>query len=328
MIQGGDFAWRDPSNVFMKISIVTPSFNQASHLSETIYSVLGQGVEDLEYLIIDGGSSDGSREIIEKNAEKLSYWCSEPDGGQYEAINKGFAKSTGEIMGWLNSSDLYMPWTLKTVEEIFTQFPEVHWISSMRKVCIRESGAFEWMDEISGFSGRRLARGLHGGSSNGDYIQQETCFWRRSLWEKIGGKLPDRYRYAADFWLWGEFFKHSHCTGVEAPLAGFRFHGDQRSTANQYAEEVVEILKDLNQRDVWKMILPGYQNVIRYSISPALEGNKNSELKLVKYEDDRFYAMIKFWSDLAKKARWTAASITYFPFAAWRYCRRGFRRHK
>ena len=94
----------------MKISIVTPSYNQAAHLEQTIQSVLlaadGCGAE-LEYVVIDGGSTDGSREILECHAHRFDYWCSEKDGGQYAAINKGFDKTSGEIMGWLNSSDLY-----------------------------------------------------------------------------------------------------------------------------------------------------------------------------------------------------------------------------
>lgn len=310
----------------MKISIITPSFNQSGHLPDTLDSVLSQGIQDLEYIVIDGGSTDGSKEIIAKHSDRLAYWCSEPDGGQYQAINKGFAKSNGEIMGWLNSSDVYMPWTLKTVEQIFRDFPEVHWISSMRKVCITEEGVFEWMDELPGFSGRRLARGLHGGPGNGDYIQQETCFWRRSLWEKIGGELTGRFRHAADFWLWGEFFKHTHCTGVEAPLAGFRFHGNQRSGDDHYGREVESIMEELSQCDEFQKLLPGYQNIIRYWVpSPTGKGG-HSELKLVRYYDDRFYSIIKFWSELAKRGRWIASSATYLPFATWRYCKRGFRR--
>lgn len=310
----------------MKISIVTPSYNQAAHLGETISSVLGQGFSDLEYIIIDGGSTDGSADIIRGYQSRLSSWCSEPDGGQYQAINKGFARSTGEIMGWLNSSDLYMPWTLSTVEDIFTCYPEVRWISSMRKVCVTEDGVFEWLDELPGFSGRRLARGLHGGPDNGDYIQQETCFWRRSLWEEVGGALTDRYRYAADFWLWGEFFKKTRCTGVEAPLAAFRFHGDQRSGEDRYGKEVKQIMAELSSPSAYRSLVPGYQNLIRYWV-PA-EGGRggSSQLKLVKYYDDRFYAIVRFWTELMKKGRWLLASATYSPFALWRFCRRGFRR--
>lgn len=92
---------------YPKISIVTPSFNQSEFLELTIRSVLDQGYPNLEYIVIDGGSTDGSVDIIKKYADKISYWVSEKDGGQYDAINKGFARSSGEIMGWINSSDLY-----------------------------------------------------------------------------------------------------------------------------------------------------------------------------------------------------------------------------
>jgi glycosyltransferase involved in cell wall biosynthesis len=310
----------------VKISIITPSFNQKGHLGATLQSVLNQEIRDLEYIVIDGGSTDGSSEIIREISPRLAYWCSETDGGQYQAINKGFEKSTGEIMGWLNSSDLYLPWTLKTVEDIFTRFPEVQWISSMRKVCIMEDGSFEWMDEMPGFSGRRLAKGLHGGPGNGDYIQQETCFWRRGLWEKIGGKITDEYRYAGDFWLWSEFFKHARCTGVEAPLAAFRFHGLQRSGEGSYHEEVRRILQNLSSTESRKTLLSGYQNIVRRWVPSPGGAGGHSELRLVKYYDDRFYALIKFFTDFFRKARWTASSILFFPIAAWHFAKRGFRR--
>lgn len=312
----------------MKVSIVTPSYNQVAHLRETLNSVIGQGIDDLEYLVIDGGSKDGSRDIIEEFAPHLAYWCSEPDGGQYQAINKGFSKSTGEIMGWLNSSDLYMPWTLKTVEQIFTQFPEVQWISSLKKICITEKGLFEGGDDIQGFSGYRLAQGLHGSATNSDFIQQETCFWRRSLWEKIGGKITDEYRFASDFWLWGEFFKHARCTGVEAPLAAFRFHGDQRSGEDRYRVEVVEIISALQSSDERKQLVTGAQNIMRHwTPSPSGVGGSAS-WKLITYYDDRFLGILEFWNEIANKAKWVASSITYFPIAAWKFVCRGFRRIK
>jgi glycosyltransferase involved in cell wall biosynthesis len=95
--------------VIPKISIITPSFNQAQFLDATVQSILSQNYPNLEYIIIDGGSTDGSLEIIKKYEKHLHFWCSEPDAGQYDAINKGFAHSTGEIMAWLNSDDMYCP---------------------------------------------------------------------------------------------------------------------------------------------------------------------------------------------------------------------------
>lgn len=304
----------------MKISIVTPSYNQASHLRETINSVLGQGISDLEYIVIDGGSKDGSAEIIREYGPRLAYWCSEADGGQYQAINKGFSKSTGEVMGWLNSSDIYLPWTLKMVDHIFTKFPEVDWISSMSKVCITEDGQFEGLFEIPGFSSKRFAKGLLGSSHNTDFIQQETCFWRRSLWEKIGGKITDQYRFAADFWLWGEFFKHARCTGVDAPLAAFRFHGDQKSVAGTYVEEMTEILSELNASASSSNLSKGYQNICRHWFSEASETNSHSKLVLQTCIDDRYLDIFKFWNDLTRRLRWKLASITYFPVGVWKYC--------
>ena len=90
-----------------KISIVTPSFNQAQFIEETILSVLNQNYPNLEYIIIDGGSTDGSVDIIKKYADKIAYWVSEKDSGMYDAINKGFGKSTGEILAWINSDDIF-----------------------------------------------------------------------------------------------------------------------------------------------------------------------------------------------------------------------------
>ena len=93
----------------MKISIISPSYNQAEFLESTLLSVLSQTGVELEYIVVDGGSTDGSKEIIERYSERLAWWCSEPDGGQYQAINKGFEKATGDVLAWLNSSDIYLP---------------------------------------------------------------------------------------------------------------------------------------------------------------------------------------------------------------------------
>ena len=123
-----------------KISIITPSFNQAEFLEQTITSVFSQNYPNLEYIIIDGGSTDRSVEIIKKYADKLTYWVSEPDKGHGDALNKGFNHSTGEIMAWINSDDFYFPWTFSIVSEIFKDLPQIYWLASSTKLMANPAG--------------------------------------------------------------------------------------------------------------------------------------------------------------------------------------------
>lgn len=285
----------------MLFSIVTPSFNQAPYLKGTIESVLNQQAE-LEYIVMDGGSTDRSREIIASYEGRLAYWQSEKDGGQYDAINRGFARSRGEIMGWLNSSDLYLPWTLSTVELIFKSFPEVQWITSTMKTCIRGDGTFEDLYHSPGFSARRFYRGLHGGPGNSDYLQQESCFWRRSLWEKIGGSIDLMHASAGDYWLWSRFFREANVATVDAPLAAFRFHDEAKSVATQYEQEVTAITQKM-QLEPETSYPNGSLSVIRWSDTDP-SGQRITRWKLEKRDTNAFLNARFGVEDLIKKARW------------------------
>jgi glycosyltransferase involved in cell wall biosynthesis len=228
------------------ISLVTPSFNQAAFLPAALDSVLSQNYPRLDYVVVDGGSTDGSRDIIASRADRLAWWCSEPDGGLYDALNKGFSHTRGEIMGWLNSDDLHFPSTLRTVGEIFARFPEVEWLASLALSTWSPAGHCLGVTNIDGFSRKAFLDGayLPGAPQHHGWIPQETIFWRRSLWEKAGARLDASLKFAGDFELWARFYEHAELTGTPAPLAGFRTHAGQKSRAmDAYLAEARPVLE-------------------------------------------------------------------------------------
>lgn len=216
---------------YPKISIVTPSFNQAEFLEQTICSVLSQNYPNLEYVVIDGGSTDGSVEIIKKYADKLTYWVSEKDKGQYDAINKGFSHTSGDIMGWVNSSDIYYPWTFTIIAEIFNSIDKVEWLTGMPTNL--SSGTAP--QSITYTRQRNMYDFIRG-----DYkwLQQESIFWRRNLWDKVGGKLDLNIKYAGDFNLWLEFFHYASLYYVNTILGGFRYHDIRRGNDINHTYEI------------------------------------------------------------------------------------------
>ena len=204
-----------------KITVVTPSFNQGQFLEQTIKSVVDQDYPNLDYIVIDGGSKDDSVDIIRKYSDKLAYWISEPDLGHGHALNKGFERSSGEIMAWLNSDDLYVPWTLRTVAEIFAQRPEVEWITGINTHWDEQgriTNAFHTYKNIYDFLIGRY-----------DWIQQESTFWRRSLWERSGGFINEFYSLMVDGELWSRFFLSAELYHAKCVLGGFRMWGGNRS---------------------------------------------------------------------------------------------------
>jgi len=179
--------------MYPRITVVTPSYNQAQFLEQTILSVIGQQYPNLEYIILDGGSKDGSVEIIKKYEQHLKYWESAPDGGQAAAINKGFDMATGEILGWLNSDDMYMPGALHTVAKLLDK-------TSTNRVIFGNCLHFEEENtrktrgsdvvEDHQYIELRLA----------DYIIQPSSFWTKKTFEDIG-PLDTSLNYVFD-WDW------------------------------------------------------------------------------------------------------------------------------
>ena len=225
---------------YPKISIVTPSYNLALYLEQTILSIVQQEYPNLEYIIIDGGSTDGSVEIIKKYEQYLSYWVSEPDNVLYYALQKGFEQATGDIMGWLNADDLLHPKALFTLGSIFRDISEVQWLQGYPTVFDKAGRVVSHRPPQSSKYSFYLKQ-YH----NGKFIQQESTYWRRSLWEKTGEFVSSEYKLAGDFELWMRFFQHEVLYNTSALIGGFRVRvGEQLSQKNHeaYLEECDRIV--------------------------------------------------------------------------------------
>lgn len=209
-----------------KISIVTPSYNQGKFIEQTIRSVLSQKYPNLEYVVIDGNSTDGSKKIIEKYKKKLAHYESKKDRGQSHAINKGFKHTSGEIMAWLNSDDIYYPGTLRLVASIFANFPEVEWLTCL-PATITASGQQIYLAQPPLYIRLLIKNGMYTRKMLG-FIMQEGTFWRRSLWEKTGNNLME-VPYTMDMKLWQKFACHSPLTLVEASLAAYRLNPNRKN---------------------------------------------------------------------------------------------------
>ncbi|MFQ4137692.1 glycosyltransferase family 2 protein [Nodosilinea sp. PGN35] len=236
------------------ISVVTPSYNQASFLEATIKSVLNQDYPNFQYIIIDGGSNDGSQEIIERYQKHLHFWCSEPDQGQYDAINKGFDHASGQIMAWLNSDDMLCPWALRTIASVMTELQDIKWISTLRPAYWDYYSFCSNIAVIDGYSLEAFLDGYYLPSIGGKaFIQQESTFWRRELWNQAGSYLSTDLKLASDFDLWCRFFQHTDLYGIDSPLGGFRQQHLQKSrNMERYSQEAIGSLNKLRSIKGWK----------------------------------------------------------------------------
>jgi glycosyltransferase involved in cell wall biosynthesis len=213
------------------------------YLRQTLDSIVSQGYGNLELIVIDGGSSDGTCDIIHDYEKHITHFICEPDHGQYHAINKGLDLCTGDVVAWLNADDLYLPWTLSSVNKIFSSQPDFDWICGLPSFASDDSSAAK----TSSKNGAKIRRLIRNGSYRNSFLgflQQESMFWRRDLLQAVG-KLSADYSLAADFEYWTRLATHAELGVVDFPLACFRLRYSSRSVIQiaEYEKEVREILK-------------------------------------------------------------------------------------
>lgn len=209
-----------------KISVITPSYNQACFIEETIQSVLDQGYPNLEYLVFDGGSTDNTVEILKKY-ERYLRWVSRKDRGQSDAINQGFRLASGEILSYLNSDDLYEPGALRTVAGFMSAHPDVHWITG--KCRIIDDHGYEIRKPITLYKNLWLKVHSYTALLVLDYISQPATFWRRTVIERVG-LFDENEHLAMDYDYSLRVGRHFPLWVIDSYLAGFRVHRASKST--------------------------------------------------------------------------------------------------
>jgi glycosyltransferase involved in cell wall biosynthesis len=208
-------------NGWPRISVVIPSRNQGRFLAQTLDSLFAAGYPDLEVILVDGGSTDNTRDIIAAYASRLAWWVSEPDGGQAHALNKGFRRASGDILGWLNSDDLLAPYALFSIAAHFLEHPDVDALYGDRVV----------IDAVGMEVGRWLLPEHCSESLRWiDYVPQETLYWRRRLWQRVGSSIDETFQFAMD---WDLLLRFSRAEAVlrhlPVLLGAFRIHEAQKT---------------------------------------------------------------------------------------------------
>lgn len=223
---------------YPKISIITPSYNQGQFLEETMLSVLNQNYPNLEYIVIDGGSTDNSVEIIKKYQNRLKYWVSEKDGGQTDAINKGLRQSNGDIIGWLNSDDTYVPGAFFHVAQAFSACPDCILVHGDRILIDAQSHVIGW-SALPPFDPTRI----------GFNVCSETAFWRREASERAGG-LKTELRFAMDLEFFCRLYQIGKFRKLNQFLGRFRCHENNKSST------IAEVGAEEGERE-WKRFFGG-----------------------------------------------------------------------
>jgi glycosyltransferase involved in cell wall biosynthesis len=228
----------------IRISVVTPSYQQAAFLEQTMLSVLSQQVDGLEYIVVDGGSTDGSVDIIRKHANRLAWWMSEPDKGQADAINKGLQRAQGEIVAWLNSDDCYLPGTLKKVLDFFDAHPEVGLVYGDVLAVDGENKPINLM----AFSDWGLD-----GLMRFEIISQPGVFFRRRYLAETQ-LLDTRFHYTLDHHLWLRIAARAPIVYIPETLAMARYHAGAKNVAQaaSFGADAFRVLEWMQTEPLFK----------------------------------------------------------------------------
>ena len=222
----------------LAVSIVTPSYNQGGFIAETISSVLSQDYSRIEYLVVDGGSSDGTIDVLRRYGDQV-HWISEPDRGQADAINKGWRRARGEIIAWLNADDVYRPGAIGNVVAFFRDHPQVDLVY----------GDCEYINERGDIIGRHRVRALDFETlltTATNSIPQPAAFVRRRVLETVG-YLNEKLHYVMDFEYWLRVSAYHEIAYLPVCLAAFRYHATSKTVqqATRMGDELVELYQRL-----------------------------------------------------------------------------------
>lgn len=230
-----------------KISIVTPSYNQAEFLERTMTSVLDQNYPNLEYIVIDGGSTDGSVEIIRKYESRLAYWISEPDQGQTDAINKGLRRATGDWVAWQNSDDIYYPGVFQDLAQATLAHPSADLVIGNMMLIDANDRALRDIHYVTPCYGGMLAEGM--------VLTNQAAFWRRRVHEDIGW-LNESLHYCFDYEWFLRLVKDHRAAHVNRMWGGYRLHEATKTSnwSQRFEQEKAEILRG-RELPGWKVRL-------------------------------------------------------------------------
>jgi glycosyltransferase, family 2 len=237
------------------ITVVTPTYNSEEYLEDCIKGIMSQTYRNFEHIIVDGGSQDGTLSIIKKYEGKYPMrWISEPDNGMYDAISKGFKMAKGDIFCWINSDDMYLPWTFEAINKVMYKVvngTKVQWCVGVGSRYTSDGINYIVDKGIKTYPREFIRRGWHNGQKLG-CLQQESSFWTRELYESVGG-IDTQYKLAGDYHLWRKFAEKERLYSLNTLISGFRIHEGQKSS------DKIEYFREEGKMNSVEMILAKFK---------------------------------------------------------------------